>query len=89
MADAEPGSKPAERERKPPEGLSQFIGKVLDQLSLLPPEAVGKLSRIKQATAAMRFSSAQAPPRPVPHPAGHVLHADLRQPRADCAPTAL
>ncbi|MGW3959439.1 hypothetical protein ACWED2_06420 [Amycolatopsis sp. NPDC005003] len=34
MADAEPGSKPAEKEQKPPEGLSQFIGKVLDQLSL-------------------------------------------------------
>ncbi|MGK3202595.1 hypothetical protein [Amycolatopsis sp. MEPSY49] len=34
MADAEPSSKPAEKEQKPPEGLSQFIGKVLDQLSL-------------------------------------------------------
>lgn len=34
VADAEPGSKPAEKEQKPPEGLSQFIGKVLDQLSL-------------------------------------------------------
>jgi hypothetical protein len=34
VADAEPSSKPAEKEQKPPEGLSQFIGKVLDQLSL-------------------------------------------------------
>ncbi len=34
MGDAEPGTKPAEKEQKPPEGLSQFIGKVLDQLSL-------------------------------------------------------
>ncbi|QKV74961.1 hypothetical protein [Amycolatopsis sp. Hca4] len=34
MADAEPSSNPAEKEQKPPEGLSQFIGKVLDQLSL-------------------------------------------------------
>ncbi|WP_326943352.1 hypothetical protein OG439_25410 [Amycolatopsis sp. NBC_01307] len=34
MGDSEPGTKPAEKEQKPPEGLSQFIGKVLDQLSL-------------------------------------------------------
>ncbi len=34
VADAEPGSKTAEKEQKPPESLSQFIGKVLDQLSL-------------------------------------------------------
>ncbi|OXM63025.1 hypothetical protein [Amycolatopsis vastitatis] len=29
VADAEPGSKPAEKEQKPPEALSQFVGKVL------------------------------------------------------------